>query len=50
MGAIVSILGIWILTAALVLVAIERIYLNDYNLDANAMMTISGIGILINIM
>ncbi|XP_065369191.1 zinc transporter ttm-1 isoform X2 [Calliphora vicina] len=49
MGAIVSILGIWILTATLVLVAIQRIYSNDYDLDANTMMTISGIGILINI-
>ncbi|KAM7343960.1 zinc transporter 41F isoform 1-T5 [Cochliomyia hominivorax] len=49
MGAIVSILGIWILTATLVLMAIQRIYSNDYDLDANTMMTISGIGILINI-
>ncbi|XP_058982573.1 zinc transporter ttm-1-like [Musca domestica] len=49
MGALASILGIWILTATLVLVAVQRIYANDYDLDANTMMVISGIGILINI-
>lgn len=49
LGAIISILGIWILTATLVLVAIQRIYSNDYDLDANTMMAISSIGILINI-
>ncbi|XP_073844863.1 zinc transporter 41F [Musca autumnalis] len=49
MGALASILGIWILTATLVLVAIQRIYANDYDLDASTMMVISGIGILINI-
>lgn len=50
MGAVASILGIWILTATLVLVAIQRIYANDYDLDADTMMVISAIGILINIM
>ncbi|XP_075166360.1 zinc transporter 41F isoform X2 [Haematobia irritans] len=49
MGALASILGIWILTATLVLVAIQRVYANDYDLDADTMMVISGIGILINI-
>ncbi|XP_037950209.1 probable zinc transporter protein DDB_G0283629, partial [Teleopsis dalmanni] len=49
MGAIVSIVSIWILTTTLVMVAIERILSNDFDLNANTMMTISGIGILINI-
>uniref|UniRef100_A0A1A9WQV5 Zinc transporter 2 n=1 Tax=Glossina brevipalpis TaxID=37001 RepID=A0A1A9WQV5_9MUSC len=48
-GAIASILGIWILTATLVLMALQRLCTNDYDLDANTMMTISFIGILINI-
>ncbi|XP_054089259.1 proton-coupled zinc antiporter SLC30A2 [Zeugodacus cucurbitae] len=49
MGAIVSILGIWILTATLIIVAMERLYSNDFDLNAKTMMVISGIGILINI-
>uniref|UniRef100_A0A1I8NLT9 Zinc transporter 2 n=3 Tax=Stomoxys calcitrans TaxID=35570 RepID=A0A1I8NLT9_STOCA len=49
MGALASILGIWILTATLVLVAIQRMYANDYDLSADTMMVISAIGILINI-
>lgn len=48
-GAIASILGIWILTTTLVLMALQRLCTNDYELDANSMMTISFIGILINI-
>ncbi|XP_054738513.1 proton-coupled zinc antiporter SLC30A2 [Anastrepha obliqua] len=49
MGAIISILGIWILTATLIMVAVQRLYSNDFDLNANTMMAISGIGILINI-
>lgn len=49
MGAIVSILGIWILTATLIIMAMERLYSNDFDLKADTMMVISGIGILINI-
>ncbi|KAI9583400.1 hypothetical protein GQX74_005148 [Glossina fuscipes] len=48
-GAIASILGIWILTTTLVLMALQRLCTNDYELDANSMMTISFIGIIINI-
>ncbi|XP_060660222.1 proton-coupled zinc antiporter SLC30A2 [Drosophila nasuta] len=49
MGALASILGIWLLTAMLVVVAIERIYSQDFVLDVNVMMSISAIGIGINI-
>lgn len=49
MGAIVSIFGIWILTATLIIAAMERLYSNDFDLNADTMMVISGIGILINI-
>lgn len=48
-GALVSILGIWILTGFLAIVACQRLFLNDFDLDANTMMIIAGIGILINI-
>ncbi|XP_034479779.1 zinc transporter 2 [Drosophila innubila] len=49
LGALVSILGIWLLTAMLVVVAIERIYSQQFELDVNVMMCISAIGIGINI-
>ncbi|KAH8288997.1 hypothetical protein KR054_005204 [Drosophila jambulina] len=48
-GALASILGIWVLTTFLVLVAIQRIYSQDFELNADVMMAISGIGIAINI-
>jgi len=50
LGALASILGIWLLTAMLVVVAIERIYSQEFELDVNVMMCISAIGIGINIM
>lgn len=48
-GALASVLGIWILTALLVYVAIERIVMGDYDINAKTMMVISGLGILINV-
>ncbi|KAH8234090.1 hypothetical protein KR038_001294 [Drosophila bunnanda] len=48
-GALASILGIWILTTFLVVVAIQRIYSHDFELNVDVMMAISGIGIAINI-
>ncbi|XP_017061138.1 zinc transporter 2 [Drosophila ficusphila] len=48
-GALASILGIWLLTTLLVVVAIQRIYSQDFTLDVDMMMVISGIGIAINI-
>ncbi|XP_064547732.1 proton-coupled zinc antiporter SLC30A2 isoform X2 [Drosophila montana] len=49
LGALASILGIWLLTAMLVFVAIGRIYSQNFELDVNVMMCISAIGIGINI-
>ncbi|KPU77314.1 uncharacterized protein Dana_GF13836, isoform C [Drosophila ananassae] len=49
LGALISILGIWLLTTFLVVVAIQRIISQDFDLNINVMMTISGIGIAINI-
>ncbi|XP_052842670.1 proton-coupled zinc antiporter SLC30A2 isoform X2 [Drosophila gunungcola] len=48
-GALASILGIWLLTSLLVVVAIQRIYSQDFELNVDMMMVISGIGIAINI-
>ncbi|EDV59866.1 zinc transporter 8 [Drosophila erecta] len=48
-GAVASILGIWFVTFLLVVVAIQRIYSQDFELNADMMMLISGIGIAINI-
>ncbi|KAH8241991.1 hypothetical protein KR026_007484 [Drosophila bipectinata] len=49
LGALISILGIWLLTTLLVVVAIQRIISQDFDLNINVMMTISGIGIAINV-
>ncbi|XP_050745564.1 zinc transporter 5 isoform X4 [Drosophila biarmipes] len=48
-GALASILGIWFLTTLLVVLAVQRICSQDFELDVNTMMVISGIGIAINI-
>ncbi|XP_041674421.1 zinc transporter 2 isoform X2 [Drosophila eugracilis] len=48
-GALSSILGIWLLTTLLVVLAVQRIYSQDFELDVEMMMVISGIGIGINI-
>ncbi|XP_070854880.1 proton-coupled zinc antiporter SLC30A2-like isoform X3 [Drosophila suzukii] len=48
-GAVASILGIWFLTTFLVVVAVQRIYSQEFELDVNMMIPISGIGIAINI-
>lgn len=48
-GALVSILGIWILTGFLAIVACQRLFSHDFDLNADTMMIIAGIGILINI-
>lgn len=50
LGAILSILVIWILTMLLVYLAINRIIKNDFSIDADTMMIVAGIGIVINIM
>ncbi|XP_044248641.1 proton-coupled zinc antiporter SLC30A2 isoform X1 [Drosophila takahashii] len=48
-GAVASIVGIWFLTTLLLIVAVQRIYSQDFELDVDMMMVISGIGIAINI-
>ena len=43
-------LTIWILTAVLVYMAVERMAHGDYHIDADTMLIVSGIGVLVNIM
>lgn len=49
-GAMLSILGIWLLTAFLCYFSLNRLILNDFDINAHTMMLISGIGIGINVM
>ncbi|TRY72461.1 hypothetical protein TCAL_10542 [Tigriopus californicus] len=45
LGAIVSVLLIWLVTGALVIVAIERIISGDFEIDAGIMLITSGLGL-----
>eukprot|EP00095_Tigriopus_kingsejongensis_P010058 maker-scaffold99_size374999-snap-gene-2.26 protein:Tk10058 transcript:maker-scaffold99_size374999-snap-gene-2.26-mRNA-1 annotation:"zinc transporter 2" len=49
LGAIVSVLLIWLVTGALVIVAIERIINKDFEINAGIMLLTSGLGLLFNI-
>lgn len=50
LGAFVSVISIWIVTAALVYLAIERIVRNDYEIEGNVMLVTSGCAVIVNIM
>jgi len=49
LGAIVSVLMIWLVTGILVYMAVLRIISNDYEIDAKVMLITSGGGVLVNI-
>ncbi|CAG2120629.1 unnamed protein product, partial [Medioppia subpectinata] len=49
LGAVTSILMIWILTGVLVYLAIERVRTNDFEIDSNTMLIVSGVGVVMNI-
>jgi solute carrier family 30 (zinc transporter), member 2 len=49
-GALVSVLMIWVVTAVLVYVAILRTISLDFELNSTMMLISSGIGILVNVM
>ena len=49
-GAIVSILIIWLLTGILVYEGIRRIIHKEIDIDADVMLIIAGLGVAINIM
>lgn len=50
LGAIVSIIGIWILTTFLFYFALNRMLYQDFDIDADTMIVVSLIGIVINIL
>lgn len=50
MGAFISVISIWIVTGALVYLAIERIVRNDYEIEGSVMLVTSGCAVIVNIM
>ena len=50
LGAVVSVLTIWLVTAVLVYMAVERMAHGHYDIEADTMLIVSGIGVLVNIM
>ncbi|KAF6213465.1 hypothetical protein GE061_011185 [Apolygus lucorum] len=48
-GALTSVLTIWLVTGILVYIAIERIIYADYEIDAMIMLITSGLGVLVNL-
>lgn len=50
LGAIVSVLMIWVITAILVYWAILRVITRDFEVDAPIMLITSAVAILVNIM
>lgn len=50
LGAVLSVIGIWILTGVLVYLAIIRLMRDDFEINADTMIVVSTIGVFINIM
>ena len=50
MGALISVLLIWVVTGVLVYMAIQRVLYQQFELDAVVMLITSGLGVLVNIM
>jgi hypothetical protein len=50
MGALTSVLTIWVITGILVYLAVMRIVNGEYEIDALIMLITAGLGILVNIM
>lgn len=48
-GALVSVLMIWVITGVLVYLAVERIISNDYEIDAKVMLITASVGVGVNI-
>ncbi|KAM3602809.1 uncharacterized protein V6R79_011250 [Siganus canaliculatus] len=49
LGAFISVISIWIVTGALVYLAIERIVRDDYEIDGHVMLVTSGCAVIVNI-
>ena len=50
MGAVLSVLFIWVLTGVLVYLAIQRILTHQYEVDAFFMLITASLGLLINVL
>lgn len=50
MGALISVLMIWVVTGVLVYMAVERVISEDYEIDATIMLITSGVGVAVNIL
>lgn len=49
-GALISVLMIWVVTAILFYLAVLRTINRDFELDGEVMLITSGLGILVNVM
>ena len=49
-GALTSVLLIWVVTGILVLIAVQRLISGDYSIDAPIMLITAGVGVIVNIM
>ena len=50
MGALISVLMIWVVTGVLVYIAVERVISKEYEIDATIMLITSGLGVAVNIL
>ena len=50
LGALVSVLVIWVLTGVLVYLAIQRILTQDFEINGDVMLITAGVGLGVNIM
>jgi len=49
LGAIISVLMIWVVTGVLVYIAIQRLITKEFEINAEAMLITSGLGVVVNI-
>lgn len=49
-GALTSVLLIWVVTGILLYLAIERLVEKNFEIDANVMLITSGVGVAVNLM
>jgi len=50
LGALVSVLIIWVLTGILVYLAVQRVLTRDFEIDADVMIITAGVALAINIL
>ncbi|OUC42969.1 hypothetical protein D917_02610 [Trichinella nativa] len=50
LGALVSVILIWVITGILVYIAIERLIYKTFDIDAKVMMITAAVGVLVNLM